>query len=160
MNLPNGVITQYGYDTASHLTSLMYKLGDTPLGDLSYTYDAAGQRDSVGGSWARTNLPTALGSATYDAANQIATFGGSIFAYDANGNLTSDGTNTYSWNARNQLTGISAGSSASFVYDGAARRRSKTVAGATTGFLYDRLNPVQELSGGSPSANLLTGLQT
>jgi hypothetical protein len=49
-------------------------LGATQLGDLTYTYDGGGQRVAVGGSWARTNLPTALASATYDAANQIATF--------------------------------------------------------------------------------------
>jgi RHS repeat-associated protein len=47
---------------------------------------------------------------------------------------------------------------ASFAYDGVGRRRAKTVAGTTTQFLYDGLNPVQELSGGSPVANLLTGL--
>ena len=35
------------------------------------------------------------------------------FTYDANGNLTSDGTNTYTWNARNQLVSISGGASAS-----------------------------------------------
>jgi hypothetical protein len=35
----------------------------------------------------------------------------------------------------------------------------KTVAGATTQFLYDGLNPVQELSAsGTPTATLLTGL--
>ena len=44
------------------------------------------------------------------------------------------------------------------MYDGLGRRRSKTIGGTTIQFLYDRLNPVQELSGGTPSANLLTGL--
>jgi hypothetical protein len=39
-----------------------------------------------------------------------------------------------------------------------ARRRSKTIAGTTTHFLYDGLTPVQELSSGTPMANLLTGL--
>ncbi len=35
---------------------------------------------------------------------------------------------------------------------------SKTINGPTTQFLYDGPNPVQELQSGSPSANLLTGL--
>src|SRR5262249_58621982 len=47
---------------------------------------------------------------------------------------------------------------ASFGYDGLGRRRSRSVAGNTISFLYDGLNPVQELSGTTPSANLLTGL--
>jgi RHS repeat-associated protein len=50
------------------------------------------------------------------------------------------------------------GVSANFGYDGLGRRVSKTVNGANTEFLYDGLNPVQELSGGSIVANLLTGL--
>ena len=98
-------------------------------------------------------------SATYDAANQIATWGGTGFTYDPNGSLTSDGTTTYTWNVRNQLTGLSGGASASFAYDGFGRRRGKTMSGTSTNFLYDGLNIVQELtSGGTPTANLLTGL--
>jgi RHS repeat-associated protein len=158
LTLPNGVTVEYGYDAASQLTGLTYKLGSTTLGDLLYTYDLTGQRTSVGGTWARTGLPSALASATYDAANQIATFGGVSFTYDANGNLTNDGTKTYTWNARNQLTGLSGGVSASFQYDGVGRRRAKTLSGASTGFLYDGLNAVQELSGGAPSANIMSGL--
>jgi len=158
LTLPNGVVMEYGYDTDSRLTGITYKLGAQTLGTLTYSYGANGQRTAVGGSWARTNLPAALTSATYDNANQIATFGGTTFAYDANGSLTSDGTRTYTWNARNQLASLTGPVNASFTYDGLARRRSKTIAGATTQFLYDGLNPVQELAGGTPTANLLTGL--
>ncbi|MGD0076679.1 MAG: RHS repeat-associated core domain-containing protein [Candidatus Binataceae bacterium] len=51
---------------------------------------------------------------------------------------------------------------AGFVYDALGRRAAKTINGATTQFLYDRRNPVQELDGASPpnvTANLLTGLR-
>src|SRR5262249_47223749 len=78
--------------------------------------------------------------------------------YDANGNLTADGANVYTWNARNQLTTLSGGVSATFSYDGVGRRRSKLVGGVSTAFLYDGLNTVQELIGGSPSANIVAGL--
>jgi RHS repeat-associated protein len=53
---------------------------------------------------------------------------------------------------------LSGGVSASFQYDGLGRRRAKTISGASTGFLYDGLNTVQELVSGSPSANILSGL--
>jgi RHS repeat-associated protein len=158
LTLPNGVTVEYGYDAASQITGLTYKLGSTTLGDLTYSYDLAGNRTSVGGSWARTGLPTALASVSYDAANQIATWGSTSFGYDANGNLTNDGAKTYTWNARNQLTSLSGGVSASFQYDGLGRRRAKTVSGTGTGFLYDGLNVVQELTSGSPSANIVPGL--
>ncbi|HET9194704.1 MAG TPA: RHS repeat-associated core domain-containing protein [Vicinamibacterales bacterium] len=158
LTLPNGVTVTYGHDAASQVTAIDYTLGMTTLGNLTYTYNVAGRRTAIEGSWARTGLPSTLASATYDAANQIATWGGTSFTYDANGNLTSDGTKTYTWNARNQLIGLGGGGSASFSYDGLGRRRTKTVSSITTAFLYDGLNTVQELIGGSPSANILPGL--
>jgi RHS repeat-associated protein len=159
LTLPNGVVVSYGYDDASQLTGLTYSLGASTLGTLTYGYVAAGQRASVGGTWARTGLPVALTSATYDAANQVATWGGASLTHDANGNLTSDGSRTFTWDARDQLTGVTGTVNGSFLYDGFGRRRSKTIAGTTTGFLYDGLNAAQELTSGSPSANLLTGLE-
>ena len=43
-------------------------------------------------------------------------------------------------------------------YDALGRRQAKTIGGTQTAFLYDGANPVQELSGASVTANLLTGL--
>ena len=40
-------------------------------------------------------------------ANEMIAFDGTPLNYDANDNLTSDGTNTYTWDARNHLIGIS-----------------------------------------------------
>ena len=64
MTLPNGIVTEYGYDDADQLTSLTYPNDQTTLGDLTYTYDLAGHRIAVGGSWARTLLPQPVASAT------------------------------------------------------------------------------------------------
>jgi RHS repeat-associated protein len=158
LTLPNGIVVEYAYDDDSRLTGLTYKQGMSTLGTLTYGYDADGQRTSVGGTYARSNLPAALGSATYDDANQIATFGGTSFTYDDNGNLTSDGTRSYTWNARNQLASLTGPVNGSFAYDAVGRRRSKTIGSTTTQFLYDGLNPVQELASGTPTGNLLTGL--
>jgi len=158
LTLPNGVVSEYAYDAASRLTVLTYKLGTTTLGTLTYTYDANGNRTALGGTWARTGLPTALASATYNAANHQLTFGSTTLTYDLNGNLTGDGTTTYTWDARNRLVGISGGSAASFQYDALGRRTGKTINTAQTGFLYDGWTPVQELNGSSVVANLLTGV--
>jgi RHS repeat-associated protein len=155
LTLPNGIVTEYQYDAASQLTSLTYRAGSTVLGDLTYWYDAAGRRTSVGGTWARTLLPAPLASASYDAANQITTWGGVGFTYDANGNLATDGSKTYTWNARNLLEGIAGPINATFDYDGLGRRRRKTLGGLTTEFVHDGFKPVQELAEGVPSANLL-----
>jgi RHS repeat-associated protein len=65
--------------------------------------------------------------------------------------------NTYTWDARNQLASITGSVSASFQYDSFGRRTSKSVNGQSTQYLYDGVDAVQEIAGGSPLANLLTG---
>jgi YD repeat-containing protein len=129
LTLPNGIVVEYAYDDDARLTGLTYKQGSATIGTLTYGYDADGQRTSVGGTYARTGLPAALTSATYDDANQIATFGGTTFTYDDNENLTNDGMRSHTWNARNQLASLSGPVIGSFAYDGVGRRRSKTIAG-------------------------------
>ncbi|MBK9948949.1 MAG: RHS repeat-associated core domain-containing protein [Nitrospira sp.] len=160
---PNTNSLLYGYNDANDLTSLTYKQGATTVGDLTYTYDPAGRRTSIGGTFARASLPPALTTATYNANNQQKVFGTNTLNYDLNGNLNTvtdpGGTSTYTWNVRNQLTGLSAtGFAATFSYDSFGRRTGKTVQGTTTNFLYDGLNPVQEKNGATVTANLLTGL--
>ena len=112
---------------------------------------------SKSGTLAATSLPNSVSGNTFNADNGMTSFGGATLTYDANGNLTSDGTNNYTWDAKNHLTAISGAVAASFTYDAFGRRASKTIAGTATQFLYDGLNPVQELQVGAPSANLLTG---
>ncbi len=157
LTLPNGINVAYSYDQDSRVTGLTYTLGTTTLGNLTYAYDAAGRRTQMGGSYARTNLPEPVPSASYDAANQLLQWGSSSLSYDSNGNLINDEVNQYTWNARNQLTAISGGATASFQYDAYGRRSSKTIGGTATGFLYDGVNAVQELSGTTPTANMLSG---
>jgi RHS repeat-associated protein len=157
ITLPNGVATEHAYDAASRITALTYKHGASTLGAITYAHDTNGNRRQVGGAWARTGLPQAVSSATYNAANHQLTFGNQTLTYDLNGNLITDGTNTYTWDARNQLAAISGSSSASLAHDALGRRRQKTINGGTTTFLYDGLNPVQENAGGGVT-NLLAGL--
>jgi RHS repeat-associated protein len=157
LTYPSGSFTEYTYDNVSRLTGLTYKHGVNTLGTLTYGYDAAGQRTQVGGTWARVNRPAALPGATYDAANRQLTFGGATLTYDFNGNLTGDGTTSYTWSARDRLASLSGAVSASFVYDGLGRRQRKTVNGTITDFLYDGLNPVREAVGAN-TVDLLTAL--
>ncbi|MBN8618824.1 MAG: hypothetical protein J0L63_07950 [Anaerolineae bacterium] len=54
--------------------------------------------------------------------------------FDANGNLTNDGTNTYTWDRANRL--LSVGSSA-YAYDGSGSRIQQTVGANVTRYLLD-----------------------
>src|SRR5208283_3528407 len=157
LTLPNGVTVGYGFDNDSRITGLTYSAGGSQLGNLTYGYDADGRVTSKNGTLAAIGLPTSVSGNTFNADNGMTGFGGATLSYDANGNLTSDGTNNYTWDARNHLTAITGAVAASFTYDAFGRRVSKTIAGTSTQFLYDILNPVQEIQAGAPSANLLTG---
>ena len=126
---------------------------------LTYAYDPAGNRTSL----TRNNgtaslLPSAVASATYDAANEQTAFAGAALTYDNNGNLTSDGVNTYQWDARNRLIGISGGATANFVYDPLGRRTSNTINSVNSQFAYDGNDIVAEIGGGAVGANYLHSL--
>jgi YD repeat-containing protein len=108
----------------------------------------------MGGSFSRVN-PTAAFTTTTDNANRLASFNGATLQYDANGNLTGDGTNTYTWNARNQLIQISGATTATFTYDAIGRRQSKTINGVTSNYVYDGANIVGDTGSGT---TYLTGL--
>lgn len=66
--------------------------------------------DSSGNSTAATYQVTASGATTN-------------YTFDANGNMTGDGTRTFEWDARNQLVAVAEGTHRSeFTYDGFQRR--------------------------------------
>ena len=154
LSLPNGVAVNYSYDAAGELTGINYIQGNGGnLGNLSYTYDGLGRRIGKGGSFSVDSLPSpSIQGSTFDLNSRASSFNGQVLSYDANGNLTGDGTNIYTWNARNQLTQITQGSTVqmSYSYDALGRRTSKTQqGGAPTQFLFDGANTVQEMQGGT-----------
>jgi RHS repeat-associated protein len=79
------------------------------------------------------------------------------FTYDANGNLTSDGTRTFEWDAENRLVRVLEDEStvSEFSYDGFGRRSEKIAAGVTRTFVYDMEAVVEErLSSGGTLKNI------
>ncbi len=156
--LPDGDLENYSYNAASELTGIDYqKSSGAQIGDLQYGRDALGRVSTLSGSLARTNLPEALGEATYNAANELTSLEGHTLTYDTNGNLTSNATSSYTYNDRNQLTSITQGSNTwSFAYDPFGRRTSKTLNGTETSYLDDGENIASETTSGS-TALLLNG---
>jgi RHS repeat-associated protein len=140
VTLPNGIVATPSFDAANQLLALSYNLSGTHIGDLAYTYDAAGRRITQTGSLATLNVPTSVSSASYDVANRLTNWGGSALNYDANGNLTGVAASTFSWNTRNQLVGTSDGGGI-FAYDSLGRRANRTVSGVATPYVHDGLNP-------------------
>jgi RHS repeat-associated protein len=159
IKLPDAIEELYGYDEAGEPTSIEYKKGSETLGELDYAYDLDSQTEAMWGSYARTNLPETMSTASvYNADNEMTERKGKKLTYNADGELTSDGTNEYTWDDRGQLSSISGGTTASFAYDPFSRRTSKTISGTTTKQLYDGPNVIQESVSGTVTANMLTGL--
>jgi YD repeat-containing protein len=75
LTLPNGIVVTYNYDSKSQLLAMTYALGSNALGNLNYSYDTAGHRTGVGGSFARTGLPLAVTATGYNANNQLTSWG-------------------------------------------------------------------------------------
>jgi YD repeat-containing protein len=126
LTLPNGISIAYAYDDGSRLLGLTYTGTAGLLGDLTYTYDATGNRVGTGGSFARTLVPAAVLTSSYDAGNRQLAFGGTTQTFDDNGNLLTQteasGTTTYTWNARNRLAALTGPTtSASFAYEALGR---------------------------------------
>ena len=147
---PGGSALTYAYDNIYQLLSA--KQGATTK--ESYTYDLVGNRltSGVGTVSAYTpNTSNELVSVTNPSVS---------YTYDSNGNTKtkSDGTQ-YSWDFENRLTQVilpGAGGTVNFKYDPLGRRVQKSfVQGAntaTTNYLYDGFNLLEELDG---SGNLL-----
>jgi len=159
LTYPNGTSTSYAYDIASRLTSITHLGPSGILEAMTYTYDTAGNRTSLTRNNATASLlPAAVASATYDLANEQTTFAGATLQYDANGNLTNDGANTYVWDARNRLVSMSGGTTANFVYDPLGRRTSKTINSVISQYSYDGNDIVTEIGGGAVGASYLRSL--
>ncbi len=147
-----GAATTYGFDMADRLTSLGQDLAGGTTNDLAlcFVYNPASQVTNRGMSTAAGNCvsggsataydwpapTTAQANKTYDGLNRdagIVTSGG----YDADGNLTNDGTRAFSYDLENRLLSASAPTAIALTYDPLGRLQN-TAAGATqTTFLYD-----------------------
>ena len=157
--MPDGITAAYTYDAAGQLTGIDYSHGtSTPIGTVTYTYDAQGQVTAEGGSLVHTTLPAPQSGSTYNADNELTSFGGKTFSYDANGNLVSDGTSTYTWNPRGQLTSVSGPSGTSTLgYDPLGQLISTTASGVTTTFAYNATSLIAQDSTNGTQASYLPG---
>src|SRR5262249_40631576 len=119
----------FGYDKTYQLTSVDYP-DASPFPDISYHYDNAGNR---------TSTVTSAGTVTYtpNAVNEYTSVGSVPQAYDVNGNLTSDGVNTYTFDAESRLVSATTASGiVTYAYDPLMRRAKKGVAGASQYFVW------------------------
>lgn len=135
-----GPSTTYGYDGASRLSSLTHSFTSTAHNVASaFAYNPASQmisRTPTNSLYAFTGHVTVNRAYAVNGLNQYTTAGPASFTYDANGNLTSDGSGTYVYDVENRL--IAGPGGASLVWDPLGRLfQSSSNTHPATRYLYD-----------------------
>jgi RHS repeat-associated protein len=153
----NGTSETYAYDPVSRLKTLTNNLAST-ADDLTIggsttpiTYNAASQITSAprsNSAYSYTGYAASSHAFGINSLNQITTnsYSGTTknLIYDNNGNLISDGTNSFAYDSQNQLTSATVGTvNSTLTYD-PAMRLFQVAASATTRFAYDGVNPIAE----------------
>ncbi len=151
---PNGVVMGMAYDRAGHLTNIWATKGSTALVAFDYQYGSAGLYFRSGGPAGSTDY-------TYDSLNRLreASVGQVTdykYQYDKPGNLTSSTLGigatptTYSYNAANELTSSTQGSTnLTYSYDANGNLSGWTSGGLS--FSYNTLNQTTAISGNNYS---------
>ncbi|MGB6725084.1 MAG: RHS repeat-associated core domain-containing protein, partial [Terracidiphilus sp.] len=163
-NLTNAVelggrTVNWTYDGIYRLTN--ESIANAPSGDdgtVSYGLDPVGNRSSDASSISDISS----GSFSFNADDELGNE-----TYDANGNVTSTGGKSFTYDAENHLVSMSTtGTTATVIYDAFGNRVSKTVNGLTTQYLVeDDKNPTgypqvfDELTNGTVTRTYTYGLQ-
>ncbi|MBO9707336.1 MAG: RHS repeat-associated core domain-containing protein [Caulobacter sp.] len=146
-------VSSYGFDGIGRLTSLGHDLAWTGS-DVTWTfgYNPASQlttssRNNDAYAW--YGASTVNRGYTTNGLNQYSVVGQASLSYDANGNLTSDGSTSFVYDVENRLTSASGATTATLSYDPLGRLYQTAGAGGagTTRFLYDGDELVAEYDG-------------
>ena len=118
----------FGYDSLDRLTGATLPQGES----FAYAYDGNGNRKQETRAGAATNY------GYFAASNRLQNVTGAAartFVYDAAGNLTNNGSVTFTYDGRGRLTQVSNGYR--YAINGMGQRVSKSGPGGTTYFVYD-----------------------
>jgi RHS repeat-associated protein len=150
-----GVVSTYAYDPVQRPHSWVDNFPSTsPDVTATFAYNPANQmivRTTSNDAYIYTGYVDGSTSYSANGLNQYSSVGGNSFAYDPNGNLTTDGTTktSYAYDVENRLITASGGHSATLTYDPLGRLFQVVSGSTTTQFLYDGDQLVAEYDGSS-----------
>ena len=129
----------YSYDANNQLAHAVFASNNASIAsqDLTYHYDAAGNRNQTVFNGATTNYAT-------NNLNQYTSIDGTTFSYDANGNLltkvSSGNTKSYTYNVQNQMvSSTDASGTTAYTYDALGNMSTQTISGVKTSYVSDPL---------------------
>ncbi|NJO35694.1 MAG: RHS repeat-associated core domain-containing protein [Rhodospirillales bacterium] len=151
----NAFSMDFAYEDDDDLATLTHT-GPAPV---TYTLgrNQVGQITSLGvtdGAFLSRPPTAATDAYAANRLNQISALNAGVFAYDANGNLTSDGTFTYEYDEENRLrSAVSSTSTAQYEFDPLGRRRAKLVDGIASRFVHSGEDEIEERSGSNSTVS-------
>src|SRR3954470_13700595 len=113
----------------------------------TYAYNPASQmvtKTSTNDSYAPTSAYNVTRGYSVNGLNQYTAAGPASFAYDANGNLMSDGSTSYVYDAENRLVSATGAHAATLAYDPLGRLWQGAGSAGKTRFVYDGDALIQE----------------
>lgn len=152
---------QYVYDAKYRL--IQFKRGvldgsgnvTTPVTQTAYNLDALG-------NWTSKTTDGATENRTHNNVNELVGINGATLAYDDNGNLTDDSTNTYENDHENRVIKVTRKSDSAvlgeYKYDALGRRAEKQASGTTTTYYYDGNRVIEERLAGTTEATYVYGM--
>jgi RHS repeat-associated protein len=145
------VASSYLYDPAERLQNWTDDLlGAGPDITTTFAYNPANQiitRTISNSAYTYSGYTNVTRSYTPNGLNQYSNVAGTGFTYWGNGNLWSDGANTYTYDVENRLLTASGAHSATLTYDPLGRLFQIVAGSTTTQFLYDGDELVAEYNG-------------
>ena len=163
----------YEYDSYYRLTRAAYQIpgssvdgilsnGTTnaDVASLEGLSETSYQLDGVG-NWSERTVDGATTSFTDNEMNEYASVGAIGQTHDDNGNLTTDGSQRYSYDFANRLVRVTDATgltTARYAYDALGRRTLKVVGDSVTSFFYDGARSIEERNGeGSVTSQYVFG---
>ncbi|WP_050750276.1 RHS repeat-associated core domain-containing protein [Allochromatium vinosum] len=117
---------------------------------MTWTYARNQVGEIAGHSWSNdayqwSGLPNGTRAYSTNGLNQYTQAAGATLSYDANANLTGDGTWTYGYDLDNRLkSAAKTGLSATLAYDAEGRLRQSAIGGTATNLAYDGTDLIAE----------------
>ncbi len=139
VDLNGGGVNSYTYNNRNWLTSVCFQTSCPNSSDpkISWTYDAVGNRLTEVRSGTTTNY-------SYNNADQLTS---ASYTYNSNGDQTSNGSRSYSWNLADHITSTTlSGTTTAYAYDGDGNLLQATTGSNTTNYYWDTNAPVPLLS--------------